>query len=66
LIQLNRKLHGALIFPYLKTNADITFTDELIKTKEVAKDIERENQQLRIENLLLKREATREIMNFTV
>jgi hypothetical protein len=56
---INRKLYGALIFPYLKTSADITCTDEWRKAEKAANDIERENQQLRIENSRLMREATR-------
>jgi hypothetical protein len=63
---INRKLYGALIFLYLKTSADTICIDEWRKAEKTANDIERENQQLRIENSRLVREASRANRKSTV
>ncbi|OBT83106.1 hypothetical protein VE02_09053 [Pseudogymnoascus sp. 03VT05] len=63
---INRKLYGGWISPYLKTSADIICTDEWTKAEKTANDIERENQQLRIENSRLVKEASRANRKSTV
>lgn len=63
---INRKLYSALIIPHLKTSTDTICIDEWRKAEKTANDIERENQQLRIENSRLVREATRANRKSTV